>query len=102
MTEQILTWGKVVESDEIYSARTNKWYTVRQMSLSADGKTVHLYREGFPGKSIVPVDGEVRVRRGKTGQCVDMFQVIFSGPTSPESVGITAPVLVSDPESEDE
>jgi hypothetical protein len=82
--EQPLTWGEVVESDEIYSAKTRKWYPVRMTVRSPDGRTVTVEAIGIP-RFTKPAGDPVRVRRGPTGRAVDVVTVIFSGPTSREA-----------------
>lgn len=79
------TWGMVVEGDEIFSAKTGKWYQVRG-SLSIQGTTkVKIFAVGIP-KGFEREAGEaVTVRRGLTGKAVDVFQIIFSGQTMPET-----------------
>lgn len=83
------TWAKVVESDEVYSPKTKVWYEVQQRITLPNGKIkikakgVRLY---WPPQDPA---GSVKVRRGATGRVVDLFEVIFSGATVPETVGIT-------------
>lgn len=82
------TWGLVVESDEIYSAKTGRWYPVRGSVAMPDGTHVKIFAKGLPRPIIKPVGDPVRVRRGPTGKAVDMFAVIFSGQIRPDAVGM--------------
>jgi hypothetical protein len=76
------TWSMVVESDEVYSPTTKRWYAIESRVTLADGR-VKVKAEGV-ARFWPPQDASkpVRIRRGPTGQAVDVFQIIFSGPTS--------------------
>lgn len=79
------TWGMVVEGDEIHSAKTGKWYEVRG-SVSIKGSTkVKIFAVGVPKAFEREASEAVTVRRGPTGKAVDVFQIIFSGQTMPET-----------------
>jgi hypothetical protein len=80
-TESDRTWGEVVESDEIYSAATGRWYEV--LSSSRTGTKMRVRAKGLTKMIVKEVGAPVRLRRGPTGDAVDMFAVLFSGPTSP-------------------
>jgi hypothetical protein len=82
MTEPERTWAEVVESDEIYSAATNRWYEVQ--SSSRDGTRMRVRVKGIPKMLIKDVDAPVRLRRGATGDVVDLFAVLFSGKIHPD------------------
>lgn len=77
-TEKEIRWGLVVESDQIHSAKTGKWYEVERVRL-VRGK-VEVKVVGVP-KPMTPQDPQdmVLVRRGATGDAVDMIDIIFSG-----------------------
>jgi len=85
MPEIEIPWSLVAESDEVYSTKLARWYTIRSVVASVDGTTVKIQREGVKGFNTVKSADTVRVRRGATGQAVDTFRVIFSGPTSREA-----------------
>ena len=78
MEEKEIRWGLVVESDQIHSARTGKWYEVEQVRLVRGLVVVKV--AGVP-KPLKPQDPQamVTVRRGPTGDAVDLIQIIFSG-----------------------
>lgn len=82
MTEVDTRWGMVVESDHVWSDKTCKWYPVRETVLLPDGVTVKIWFDGITKAVQRPASGQVKVRRGETGRVVDMFAVLFSGPTS--------------------
>jgi hypothetical protein len=80
----VITWGQVVESDEIYFAKTKRWYEVVRTVLSQDGKTVRIWVKGQQAaaqRNVTDVPDDHR--RGATGAVVDLFQIIFSGPYTP-------------------
>jgi hypothetical protein len=81
--EQDLTWGQVVEGDEIYSAKTNRWYEVTAASHRPPASTINA--KGIP-KALHPKSADpVRIRRGGTGLAVDMFaSVLWSGQSRAE------------------
>lgn len=82
-TEKELTWGEVAEGDEIFSAKTNRWYEV--IEARNRGSRVLIRAKGLP-KTITPeVSGSVKVRRGLTGSAVDVINTILvSGPSTTE------------------
>lgn len=70
-TEQEITWSQVVEGDEIYSPKTDRWYEVTRAAHGAATSTINA--KGIP-KALKPVSAhKVKVRRGPTGNAVDMF-----------------------------
>jgi hypothetical protein len=103
VTETERTWDQVVEGDEIYSAKTRKWYPVRESGALPDGRW-KIVAAGLP-KPIRPMaSADVMVRRGETGLTVDMFaSVLWSMPTLPSqpAVAIEVPVpdVAHDPEA---
>lgn len=70
------TWAEVVEGDEIFSARTGKWYEVTEAREQPGGRrAVHV--KGLP-KILKPKGADpVRVRRGPTGDAVDVVNSIM-------------------------
>jgi hypothetical protein len=80
--EQDLTWGQVVEGDEIYSSRTDKWYPVTAATHQPP-KASTVSAKGIPRVLRPMPDQPVLVRRGATGEAVDVFaSVLWSGSTS--------------------
>lgn len=79
--EQDRTWGEVVAGDEILSAKTGRFYEVFRSVLSPDGKSIKVNIKGAgAAKPIIrPVGDPVRLKRGISGDAVDLFQVLFSG-----------------------
>ncbi len=80
--EKPVPWGQVVESDEIYSTKTGKWYEVVR-TVAAPGGQVKVWTAASPKPFLRPAAEQTTVRRGPTGAAVDVFQIIFSGPTGP-------------------
>lgn len=78
--EKPIPWGLVVESDEVYSERTGRWYRVDKTVRM--GARVKVWAAG-QGKAwpLMEARDKVLVRRGPTGDAVDMIQIIFSGET---------------------
>lgn len=78
-------WGLVVESDEIYSERTKKWYEVTgSVSIKGTSK-VKIFAKGVPRAFEREARDPVTVRRGPTGEAVDVLQLVFSAQTMPEA-----------------
>lgn len=77
--EQSRLWGEVVEGDEILSAKTGRWYEViRTVTNEKDG-TIKVNIKNAPHKPIIrSVNDPVRVKRGITGDAVDLFQLLWS------------------------
>lgn len=76
-----MIWGQVVESDQLYSAKTRKWYEVVSTSTTRTEARIRL--AGISKPLIKPVSETVppeMIRRGTTGKVVDLFVVAFSGP----------------------
>ena len=101
--EQDRTWGEVVEGDQILSVKTNRWYEVTR-TVANKGK-VKLNIKG----SAKPIEREradpVKVRRGVTGEGMDILEVLWSAQTRPtytptsDEVG---PMLTDKVEDDDE
>jgi hypothetical protein len=81
--EQEIRWDQVVESDQIYSARTRKWYPVISSGPSKKEGRVRIQATGLPESITPPAAGMVRVKRGPTGQAVDMWNIAWSMQTIP-------------------
>jgi hypothetical protein len=79
MSEKPLPWSLVVESDEVFSAKTQRWYRVRSTVALPTGK-VRVKFEGVGKPFEVPAGDQVTVRRGPTGDAVDvLISVLRSG-----------------------
>jgi hypothetical protein len=76
MSESEIPWRLVVESDQVFSAKTGKWYRVRSTSLLPTGK-VRIRFEGVAKPFEVPATDTVQVRRGPTGEAVDVINTIM-------------------------
>lgn len=83
MTEKEIIWGLVVEGDQIYSDRTKKWYPVTGSSAVKGTTKIKVFVNGR-AIALQEAKDTVRVRRGPTGDAVDVLQLIFSGQTMPE------------------
>jgi hypothetical protein len=83
--EMDTTWAMVVESDEVYSRAKDRWYPV--VSVHHAGGKVKARLTGMAKLVEMDPAKAVRVRRGPTGQAVDMFAVVFSGPARIEKIG---------------
>lgn len=85
-----MIYGQVVESDELKSLKTGKWYEVT--STSTTETTARIRLKGVAKLLIKPIADEVPAgthRRGQTGRAVDLFAVAFSGqniPSAPETI----------------
>lgn len=85
MPDQEITWAEVVESDEIYSAKTSKYYPVISSVRLKTGK-MRVIAKGLPKAVDMSLDDPVTVRRGPTGQAVDLINtILWSGPNRIES-----------------
>lgn len=76
--EREIPWGLVVEGDEVYSTTAGRWFTVAATIETRDG--IKVRAEGV-AKSWPPQPPKrmVKVRRGATGNAVDIILVAFSG-----------------------
>lgn len=80
--EQDRTWGEVVAEDEILSVKTNRWYEV--IRTVTDGKgNVKVNIKGSPKQIVRSVTDPVRVRRGVSGEAMDILEVLWSAQTGP-------------------
>lgn len=75
--EKEIPWGLVVESDQVYSEAKDRWYTIERIERA--GGKVKAKAEGVPTSWLVRPAKPVRVKRGATGQAVDVLQIVFSG-----------------------
>jgi hypothetical protein len=79
-------WGDLVESDRI--CVKGRWYIVQSQAPS--GAIVHVRAKsevtGAVGTFKRPAGDDVQCERGATGSVVDLFKVIFSGPTRPTEI----------------
>lgn len=78
LVEQEITWGQVVEGDEIYSPKTGRWYEVTRAvhAGGTEGKSL-INAKGIP-RGLKPNSADpVKVRRGPTGNAVDMFASVL-------------------------
>ena len=80
--EMDIRWDQVVESDQIWSTATKNWYEVISSGPTKDPDRVRIQAKG-PGSFTRLAAGMVRVRRGPTGQAVDMWNVVWSMQTIP-------------------
>jgi hypothetical protein len=87
-----LTWGQVVEGDQLYRApnggpaqpgQPGNWHEVLQTGLLGNHGRVRIHVKGLPRPIEPEAHKPVIVRRGKTGQAVDALGgVLWSGPSS--------------------
>lgn len=78
LMEQEITWGQVVEGDEIWSDKTKRWYEVTRAvhAGGTEGKSL-INAKGIP-RGLKPNSADpVKVRRGPTGNAVDMFASVL-------------------------
>lgn len=96
VTEVTRPWRDVVVGDEIYSARTRKWYEVTATVMLDDGR-VKVWAKGLP-KPIRPMAvADVLVRRGEMGLAVDVFaSVLWSGQNAPDAPETSGPIIEVD------
>jgi hypothetical protein len=84
MADQKITWAEVVESDEIYSASKARYFPVISSVRLATGK-MRVTAKGLPKPVEMPLGDTVLVRRGPTGQAVDLINtILWSGPNRVE------------------
>lgn len=79
------TWGDVVEGDEILSEKTQRWYEVTR-SVANKGR-IKVNIKGSPKPIERDRIDSVKVRRGVTGEAVDILEVLLSMQTKPTEVG---------------
>lgn len=106
-----ITWGQVVEGDQIYravnggpvspSASGGEWFEVTRSGPLTGTDRVRVNIKGI-GRSIQPeAKRSVMVRRGATGLAVDVLgSVLWSGATAHEVRDVAA-ALINDPASEE-
>jgi hypothetical protein len=121
-----ITYGQVAEGDHVLSPKLGRWYEVTAVVAQPNGKVrITMPRTGRPAAGGKPQINAwhdfnsttpCRVRRGETGQAVDMFAtVLWSAPTKtteardPEpGLGLELDVAqdpeaaVAEPENDDE
>jgi hypothetical protein len=78
MEEMDLPWGQVAESDEVFSPKAGRWFEVESTRATRDGIVVKAKGVAKPWPAQDPRK-MVKVRRGATGEAVDMFIIAFSG-----------------------
>jgi hypothetical protein len=90
LVELELTYGQVVEGDEVHSAKLDKWFAVSASVRTSQGmQRVTMPATGNvkvkpprPAWHLFPADKPCRVRRGAAGQAVNLFAtVLWSGPS---------------------
>lgn len=80
--EKPLTWGLVVTEDELYSDKTGRWLEVLETRRRGDDVTIRLKGGGETVPQFTKLASTpCRVRRSEMGQAVDLFAVVFSGPS---------------------
>lgn len=106
-----ITWGQVVEGDQIYravnggpvspSASGGEWFEVTRSGPLTGTDRVRVNIKGI-GRSIQPeAKKPVMVRRGAAGLAVDVLgSVLWSGATAHEARDVAA-ALINDPTSEE-
>lgn len=84
MPDRVITWAEVVESDEIYSATKARYFPVISSVRLRNGK-MRVMAKGLPKPVEMPLGDPVTVRRGPTGDAVDVINtILWSGPNSVE------------------
>lgn len=73
------TWGQLTEGDFVYAEKVCKWFEVIQVSRNDRDSTVTVSLKGMSKPVTKFLGQDCLVRRGSTGQAVDIVQVIFSG-----------------------
>jgi hypothetical protein len=73
------TWGQLTEGDLVYAEKTSRWYEVMQVVRNDRDSTVTVSLKGMNKPVTKFLGQDCLVRRGSTGQAVDIVQVIFSG-----------------------
>lgn len=97
------TWGEVVTGDEILSAKTNRWYEVRNSVIDSTAGTIKVNIKGTIKPIIRPIADPVKVKRGVMGDAVDTLDLIWSGINQPQHVGTTGtgPMITAQEEESD-
>jgi hypothetical protein len=82
-----MKWADVVESDRIRVGQ--RWFVVQSQAPTTNDR-VHVRAKsevtGEVGNFKRPAGDDVECERGATGDAVDLFKVIFSGPTRPVEI----------------
>ena len=78
-------WGLVVEGDEIYSPKTQRWYEVTGSCSIKGTDKVKIFARGIARAFERVAREDVTVRRGPTGKAVDVLALVFSAQTMPET-----------------
>lgn len=73
------TWGRLTEGDFVYAEKVCKWFEVMQVVRNDRDSTVTVSLKGMNKPVTKFLGQDCLVRRGSTGQAVDIVQVIFSG-----------------------
>ena len=96
------TWGEVIVGDEILSAKTNRWYEVRQSVVDEKAGTIKINIKGSLKPIIRPIGDPVKLKRGVLGDATDTLQLLWSGVNQPEHVGTTGagPMITEQEEGE--
>lgn len=80
-TEKSIEWHQLAEGDELRSVKTGNFYPVTRVLKRAAGYQITVTMpDGSHQQIIRPTPAEPRavVRRGPTGQTVDLFVHVFS------------------------
>lgn len=73
-----ILWNQLAEGDQLKSVRNGRFYAVERTAAMKDG--IHVKLAGIAREIVRPTPAEPRatVRRGATGQAVDMFVTVLS------------------------
>lgn len=76
--EDEIPWGKVVESDSVFSPKAGRWFEIESTVRTSQGVKVKAVgvAKYWPPQDPVKL---VKVRRGATGKAVDIIEIVFSG-----------------------
>ena len=96
------TWGDVVTGDEILSAKTGRWYEVRNSVIDAATGTIKINIKGNLKPIIRPLGDPVKVKRGIMGDAVDTLDILWSGVIISERIASTGagPMITEQEEGE--
>lgn len=73
------TWGQLTEGDQVFSEKAGKWFEVVRVVRNDRDSMVTVSLKGMSKPVTKYLGQDCRVKRGSTGQAVDIVQVIFSG-----------------------
>ena len=83
MTERRIPWWELVEGDQLKSVKTGKFYEVESvLALNTNPTSYRIRLAGIKNPISRPTDAEPEaiVKRGPTGQAVDVWiEVLSSG-----------------------